>query len=161
MRYLFPFLCWAIPALGLFISCTKHHAPPIDPSVPAFDKVNGEPTANADAGRGRSESKALVQSPRFPTIYFAYDDAHISEADFNRLSNVIRDAGTKWVCYVDGHTSDEGTDEYNAALGARRASVVGDYIQTFKGITVVETSYGEERPKATRELSRRVEIKCK
>jgi outer membrane protein OmpA-like peptidoglycan-associated protein len=153
MKYLIT-LC----ALLVFVTCARKPNP--FPSVTTFEKVNGEPTAKADAGRSRSEGKSFVVSPRFPTVYFDFDSDKIKPEYQDKLSNVIRDVGVTWVCHVDGFASSEGTEAYNLALGARRASRVGDYIGTSKGITVVEVSYGEERQKETPELSRRVEVSC-
>jgi peptidoglycan-associated lipoprotein len=64
---------------------------------------------------------------------------------------------------IEGHASNEGTAEYNLALGERRAWSVKDYIVA-NGIDAsrLQTiSYGEERPKydnsteETRRLNRR------
>ncbi|MEZ7812782.1 MAG: peptidoglycan-associated lipoprotein Pal [Paracoccaceae bacterium] len=49
---------------------------------------------------------------------------------------------------IEGHADEQGTREYNLALGARRASSVQDYL-TMQGITpsrMRTVSYGKERP---------------
>ena len=146
--------------LGLFslylTSCTKHPKP----SGPAFEKVNVVPTANDDVGRGRSELY-LAKSPAFPVVYFDFDSDRISDTRADALSNMVIEAGGTWTCQIDGYASEEGTEAYNLALGARRAASVSAYLASFPGFTLQSTSYGEERPAATRELSRRVEIRCK
>lgn len=144
----------AIAAVAI-TSCAKRPNPP----GPVFAKVHGQPTASADADRGRGEIP-WVTSPKFPVIYFDFDSDKLRAEYPERVAAALASTKAEWVCYVDGHASSEGTDEYNMALGARRASRVGDYIQAFKGITVIETSYGEERPKETPELSRRAEVRC-
>jgi outer membrane protein OmpA-like peptidoglycan-associated protein len=150
-------ILWAVFWLTLLhFGCSKPS--PKSPG-PAFDKVNGIPTASADAGRGRSELY-LASSPKFPTVYFDFDSDRIRPEDLDRIASTVRDAKAQWVCYVDGHASTEGEAAYNLGLGARRASRVGNFIQSWAGITVMETSYGEERPAATPELSRRVEVRC-
>ncbi len=52
---------------------------------------------------------------------------------------------------IEGHADERGTREYNIALGARRASIVQDYM-TSHGIAANRMrtiSYGKERPVAT------------
>lgn len=162
---LLPFQCAALFLLAVFVvyllyGCTQ---PPVPPG-PAFEKVNGQPTESADAGPGRGESKTfgdMAVSPKFPVVYFDYDDDAIRPADRDGLVAATLGLKAEWVCYVDGHASPEGSEAYNMSLGARRASTVGDFIQSFKGISVIETSYGEEKPiPGAPSLSRRVEIRC-
>jgi OOP family OmpA-OmpF porin len=66
---------------------------------------------------------------------------------------------------VAGHTSTEGTNEYNMRLSIRRAQAVADYLKA-KGVTnpLYPKGYGEEYPlvpertEADREKNRRVEL---
>ena len=67
---------------------------------------------------------------------------------------------------IEGHTCSIGTNEYNLALGSRRAGSVRDYLVS-RGVPAsrMETrSYGEERPKydnareETRRLNRRAAL---
>ncbi len=49
---------------------------------------------------------------------------------------------------VEGHCDDRGTNEYNLALGAKRAQTAKDYLETL-GVAagrLSTTSYGEEIP---------------
>jgi peptidoglycan-associated lipoprotein len=51
---------------------------------------------------------------------------------------------------VEGHADEQGTREYNLALGARRASAVPDFLVT-QGVApnrLRTVSYGKERPLA-------------
>ena len=51
---------------------------------------------------------------------------------------------------IEGHADERGTREYNIALGARRASVVVNYLES-KGVAasrITSKSYGKERPVA-------------
>ncbi len=51
-------------------------------------------------------------------------------------------------CALSGHTDERGSDEYNLALGQRRAAAVKAYlVQHGIAESRIETvSYGEERP---------------
>ena len=68
---------------------------------------------------------------------------------------------------IEGHADEQGTREYNLALGERRAKAVADYlaIQGISRARIEVVSYGEERPVALRSnaedyaLNRRVELK--
>ena len=51
---------------------------------------------------------------------------------------------------IEGHADERGTREYNIALGARRASIVVNYL-TSKGVDarrITSKSFGKERPVA-------------
>ncbi|MEO7778526.1 MAG: OmpA family protein [Fibrobacteria bacterium] len=149
--------------LFLFYGCTQ---PPIPPG-PVFAKVNGEPTAYADdaARRGEDYGKEwsdMVPTPRFPIVYFDFDSDSITAETVEMLAKTARSVRASFSCSVDGFASEEGDEDYNLALGARRADRVGTFISAFKGLTVLETSYGEERPAAGGpERSRRVEVSCR
>ena len=67
---------------------------------------------------------------------------------------------------VEGHTDDRGSDEYNIALGQRRAQSVRSYLGNlgFSSGSIKTVSYGEEQPndrgqnEAAWARNRRVEI---
>jgi len=54
----------------------------------------------------------------------------------------------EYVALVEGHADEQGTREYNLALGARRASAVRDYLvsQGVPNSRLSTVSYGKERP---------------
>jgi peptidoglycan-associated lipoprotein len=57
---------------------------------------------------------------------------------------------TNYRILMEGHADERGTREYNIALGARRASVVVNYLVS-KGVNVQriqQKSFGKERPVA-------------
>ena len=49
---------------------------------------------------------------------------------------------------IEGHCDDRGTEQYNLALGDRRAATAMQYLQTLgiDGSRIKTVSYGEERP---------------
>ncbi len=59
-----------------------------------------------------------------------------------------RNAG--YTAIIEGHADEQGTREYNLALGARRASAVQEYLisQGVAGTRLKTVSYGKERPLA-------------
>lgn len=55
---------------------------------------------------------------------------------------------TDYLAVVEGHADEQGTRDYNLALGARRANAVREYLAS-KGIAASRlrtVSYGKERP---------------
>jgi OOP family OmpA-OmpF porin len=70
---------------------------------------------------------------------------------------------------IEGHTSTEGSEEYNLDLSRRRAQAVVDDLVTrgFDAGSISAAGKGESEPllrpdndESSRELNRRVEIKC-
>lgn len=76
-----------------------------------------------------------------PQAYIALDQhAETIKQGLSRDSNLL--------IIVEGHCDERGTDEYNIALGERRAQAVSRYLRV-QGVPAenIETvSYGEERP---------------
>jgi len=86
------------------------------------------------------------------TVLFAVNEATLSAAAKAKL-----DAQVQWLnrypehkITIEGHADEQGTREYNLALGARRAAAVRNYLVA---AGLLETrisiiSYGKERPLA-------------
>lgn len=83
-------------------------------------------------------------------IYFEYDKSNI-RPEYQPVLETI----SKWLAknagqqlLVEGHCDERGTDEYNLALGERRALAVRRYLVAL-GVSsdrVHTISYGEEKP---------------
>jgi outer membrane protein OmpA-like peptidoglycan-associated protein len=101
---------------------------------------------------------------------FAFDSAEIRAESAGVLEELFRGlrADANATIVIEGHTSDEGTEEYNQDLSERRAqAVVTDLVR--RGLSQGRLSaagFGERRPIASnsdesgRSLNRRVEVKC-
>ena len=57
-------------------------------------------------------------------------------------------SNTEYTVLIEGHADEQGTREYNLALGARRAAAVRDYLvsQGVPANRLTTISYGKERP---------------
>ena len=83
-------------------------------------------------------------------VLFEYDAAEISDAGRTTLDAklpVLR-TNTALRIRISGHTDARGSDEYNLALGLRRAAATRKYLSD-RGIAVARidvVSFGEERP---------------
>jgi peptidoglycan-associated lipoprotein len=97
--------------------------------------------------------KEFVESAALRDVYFDFDRYDVRTGDKGTL-----DENAKWLktnqgalLLIEGHADERGTNEYNLALGERRAKATRDYLVSIGidagRITVI--SYGEERPTCT------------
>ena len=98
----------------------------------------------------RGESTATPASSPLKDIYFDFDSYDL-RADTRETLKAnaawLRDNPAVMVD-IEGHCDERGTNDYNMALGAKRAEAARDYLMTL-GIAadrLSTTSYGEEVP---------------
>lgn len=120
------------------------------PSQPAPVTPTPEPVRPAPAGPSEAEITARVRELILETVYFEYDsDAIRADAQAALEKKVPLLAANPAVkLQIAGHCDNRGTDEYNLALGRRRAEMVKRFL-TDRGIDAsrIETiSFGAERP---------------
>ena len=84
--------------------------------------------------------------------FFHYDESTLDSDAQSALSSsatwLKSDQGASYGLLIQGHCDERGTEQYNLALGDRRANVAKDYLVTL-GIDqsrIRTVSYGEERP---------------
>ncbi len=111
---------------------------------------------------------ATLRVPTFQDVYFDYDQSALQADALRVLDDVVtamRENATL-ILTIEGHTCEIGTNEYNLALGERRALVARNYLVS-RGADANRlrtASYGEERPafandrEETRRLNRRASI---
>ena len=85
-----------------------------------------------------------------PVIYFAYDSDYLvpsETANLDKIANYMSDKPTLGLV-IEGHCDQRGTEEYNRALGERRANAVKNYLvsQGVAADRISVISYGKERP---------------
>lgn len=100
----------------------------------------------AALGRSGEAVRALLSV----TIHFDYDKASIRGDDVSVLDQKVSilQANPNATIRVSGHCDERGSDEYNLALGNRRATAAKQYLASH-GIDahrIETTSYGKERP---------------
>ena len=129
-------------------------APQTDTPPAAQQPQPTRPTASMPAARDTMEEYrtklAATRARLLETIYFEYDaDELRDDAKSNldaKISVLNANPGVK--IRVAGHCDERGSDEYNIALGRRRAEAAKRYL-TDRGIDAsrIETaSFGRERP---------------
>jgi peptidoglycan-associated lipoprotein len=83
--------------------------------------------------------------------YYNYDEATLDGAAQDALQTSatwLKGDGAAYNVLIEGHCDERGTEQYNLALGDRRANTAKDYLVTL-GINagrIRTVSYGEERP---------------
>lgn len=144
MKFLFPALCWAV-LLGGF-ACAKR--PPLHP-VPAPAVKPGEPFEEDVRVMPNPKEKILDFADHVPSgaFYFDYDAFALKDKDRAGALALYLSTHTD-IVHLEGHASQEGTNDYNLALGARRAQTVRAYLEA-AGIPehrIEWKSFGEENP---------------
>ncbi len=83
-------------------------------------------------------------------IFFDYDKSTIRDDQKAALTEDIAwlKANPAAKITIEGHADERGTNEYNLALGERRAKATKDYLMAagIDAARIVTISYGEERP---------------
>ncbi len=83
-------------------------------------------------------------------VFFAFDSAVLSTASESQLNDNVQwmNDNPSASVVIEGHCDERGTDEYNIALGERRAETAKNYMAN-AGVDpsrMQTVSYGEERP---------------
>ena len=86
-------------------------------------------------------------------VYFDYDRSALRDPERDRIARNadFLKSQPRFLLTIEGHSDERGTNEYNLALGERRANSVKDYLVSL-GIAADRLrtiSYGEERPVCT------------
>lgn len=124
-------------------------------------RAESEARARAEADAARAEAEARAAREReaalnaaraaFSTmIYFDYDKSDLkpeARASLDAKLPLLRANGNVRI-RIAGHTDERGSDEYNIALGQRRAAAAKNYLVA-NGIAadrIDVVSFGEDRP---------------
>jgi peptidoglycan-associated lipoprotein len=128
---------------------TPAPAPP--PPAPTTDDSAEEERRRREAEAAAAAERARAVAAELATmINFDYDQATIREADQGTLDRKagILSANPNVRIRISGHADERGSDEYNLALGNRRAAAAKRYLESkgVEGSRIDVVSYGEERP---------------
>ncbi len=133
----------------------------LDPNAPFGDQViigynpDGTPiygsAADAAALAGRTDA-AEIPAGQFEPVRFDYDSPALNPSEQGKIDAVVSylQANATHGVIVEGHCDERGSNEYNLALGERRALAVRAAMISagIDGARVQTRSYGEERPVA-------------
>src|SRR2546425_3675798 len=109
--------------------------------------------ALADSLAALGQTTNAVRALLGTLIHFDYDKALIRGGDPAGLGQkvAILQANSGLRIRISGHCDERGSDEYNLALGNRRATAAKQYLVShgIDGSRIETVSYGEERPIAS------------
>jgi peptidoglycan-associated lipoprotein len=115
--------------------------------------ISNADTVTIDESRyGGANGMFNSSADGFQSVYFDFDDYGISASMQNAIVKnraVAVEAGRK--IKIEGNCDEFGTDEYNYALGLKRAKAVKDALamQGVPASQMVMVSYGESNPACT------------
>lgn len=128
----------------------KVEAQPVQETPQPEVAAKEEKESSAKAEAGDEVSEAAAKKGMLLTVYFDFDRFTIRD---DMKSTLEKDA--EWLkknqkvnIRVEGHCDERGTNEYNIALGERRAQSIKEYLINY-GIAqsrLSTISYGEEKP---------------
>jgi peptidoglycan-associated lipoprotein len=140
---------WAVLVMA---GCSKKPAP-IGAENPGANPLGENPTG---AGGGNPDDDfghgGHIGGP-LSDVHFGYNDSTIQEQDGSVLKSNASwlQAHPQTKVQVEGYCDERGSEEYNIALGAKRAQAGKDYLATL-GISesrMSTISYGKELPVCT------------
>ncbi len=147
------FRAWTGAACVLALAaCSTTQEPEASPA--GGERAEVETPAAATPSAAASPPAGRLASAALEPVYFDYDRWDLG-ADARRIlqenARKIEARGGEATLVVEGHCDERGSEEYNLALGARRAAEVARYLRNL-GISeprVRTVSFGEARPAAT------------
>ncbi len=120
--------------------------PPRDFVDPAVD---ARPTSEVLPSDMESLNRVVQQRGLIRDAFFGYDESSLSsqaQAALSASATWLRE-NPNYNLLVEGHCDERGTEQYNLALGDRRASIAREYLVTLgvESARIRTVSYGEER----------------
>ncbi len=157
-----PSLLMLLSAAAFAVACGGKAAPeepapqpepaaePAPTPAPVDDSAERERLEKERLAREAAERARVAAADLAAMINFDYDQAVVRQADQATLDRkaAIMAANPGVKIRIAGHADERGSDEYNLALGNRRAAAAKRYLEN-KGVDasrVDVVSYGEERP---------------
>ncbi len=128
----------------------------VAPAAPAKKEVVKETVQQTPVKESavKEEAKPVSQQEELRSalekIYFDFDSSRLTEADRAILAKdagfMKKDAAVK--VRIEGNCDERGSDEYNLALGQKRAEAARNYLVTMGVATdrLSVISYGKEKP---------------
>ncbi len=116
------------------------------------------PSTNLESGQGikqpdRNFGDWFPNTTEFKdqTVFFDYDKANVKPSEVPKLKEVARRMKTSFpgkALRIEGHCDERGTEEYNRALGDRRAQAIREFLASegFDPGMMPTTTFGEDKP---------------
>ena len=137
-------------------------------NVSDSSQISGDTVSIDESGYGNASGSYNSSSDGFKSVYFQFNDYDVSsDMEANMNTNVSVAMSTASKVKIEGNCDEFGTDEYNYALGLKRAKAVKDSLsaQGVDSSKMVLVSLGESSPvcgdpsESCYERNRRVDIR--
>jgi peptidoglycan-associated lipoprotein len=145
-------LLWTTATLSLLLltGCGKKNPDPSggNGNISNSTAITGDTVSINENGYGNGSGKNS-SADGFQSVYFDFGDYGISSGMQNAIAKDVNVAGsTSNKIKIEGNCDEFGTDEYNYALGLKRAKAVKDSMvsQGVSGSKIVIVSFGESNP---------------
>lgn len=155
MNKLFPAAIILFLCIVMVSGCAKKTAEPAAEVTPPSQAAPAAPSQDMKMGdtapSQAAPSPAATAAASFDKkIYFDFDRFDLSPESIETLNSLAAflKANASLTVKIEGNCDERGTNEYNLALGERRAKAALDYLAT-QGIDTARlstVSYGEEKP---------------
>ena len=126
--------------------------PPAAETVENKDFVQEKPIQQETLPADIEELNRYAQSHGYiQDAFFGYDESGLSadaQSALTSSANWLKGDGKGYNLLVEGHCDERGTEQYNLALGDKRANTAKEYLATLgvDSSRIRTVSYGEERP---------------
>ncbi len=135
-----------VAALGLAACSSPGRIPDDGPTGPGVNGIDSSGLGSVSDPRSIAYFNQLVGD----RVLFAVDESTISP---EARATLVQQASwllenTEYSAIIEGHADEQGTREYNLALGARRASAVQQFLiaQGVAASRLRTVTFGKERP---------------
>ena len=102
--------------------------------------------------QGQADLDKALEELRNVSVFFEFDSATLTSQAKEKLTNVanILTAHPELKVRIEGNCDERGSEQYNLALGQRRADSAKKYLDNLgvKGEQITSISFGAEKPKA-------------
>lgn len=126
-----------------------------DVPVQSVQPATAAATSTVDPAAGRivpadNRINPAQQTAPAGIVYFGFDSYVLTAESGNTLQAHFNKLAGRPAIQIDGHCDEQGSSEYNLALGEKRAGAARNYLVTlgYPAGKISVVSYGKERPSA-------------
>ncbi len=159
MKYALTTLALVTMLIAMVACGGKEKKEVVEPKVET-EKVEPAPEKVAEPEPEPKPEPAPVDNASLQeTIFFEFDSTELSDEARSALEENykwLEENGARTLT-IEGHTDEKGTDEYNLALGERRARSAQEYLIRLgvDSSRIEVITYGEERPTSNEDSANR------
>ena len=147
-------------AIAAGLAACTHAAPKPDTAAQEQPKQEtkaveaAQPATPAEAfhAQGHADLDKALEQLRNVSVFFEFDSATLTKDAQEKLTNVagILAAHPELKLRIEGNADERGSEQYNLALGQRRADSAKKYLDNLgvKAAQITSISFGSEKPKA-------------